>query len=94
MWIVANDFEKPERKVAVFLDDFTASKAAVYFDDFDACEGDEELLVIDELDDKFWELFEYDPEGYDWKKLTPADLPDDLTWEDLNENCYYNWEVK
>ncbi len=79
MWIVANDFDKPEQKVAIFLDDFTASS---------------EEFIIEELDDKFWELFDYDPEGYDWKELNVTDLPDDLTWEELNENNNYYWEVK
>ena len=79
MWVVANDFEKPKQKLLIFLDDFTASK---------------EEYIIAELDDKFWELWEYDPEGYDWKELTAADLPDDLTYFCLNEKCYYNWEVK
>lgn len=79
MWIIANDFDKPEQKVAIFLDDFTASN---------------EEFIIEELDDKFWELFDYDPEGYDWKELNVTDLPDDLTWEELNENNNYYWEVK
>tara|TARA_R100001463_G_scaffold7895_1_gene24834 strand:- start:435 stop:626 length:192 start_codon:yes stop_codon:yes gene_type:complete len=43
-------------------------------------DGSNEDSIIQELDKRFWELFEYDPEGYDWEMLGKYNL--------------YNFEVK
>lgn len=88
MWVIANDYEKPEQKVLVSIEDFVEGQPEELFE----CLFEE--VVIEELDRRFGELFDYDPEGYDWVELSAEQLPDHLTMEMLNENNYYYWEVK
>tara|TARA_R100001509_G_C4794665_1_gene190985 strand:- start:138 stop:329 length:192 start_codon:yes stop_codon:yes gene_type:complete len=53
MWIIANDCDVDE-----------GQKVIMFIED-----DSNEDSIIEELDKRFWDLFEYDPEGYDWEIL-------------------------